>query len=57
MADCDRRAAEAAADYARLTGILAEKSEREAELEQATERWIYLQELLERIEAEKQGKA
>ena len=57
VADCDRRAAEAAADYARLTGILAEKSEREAELEQATERWIYLQELLERIEAEKQGKA
>ena len=40
-------------DYVRLQEILDEKSALEAQLEEKTERWMYLTELAEKIEAQK----
>ena len=39
--------------YSRLSGLMAEKEQISAQLDEKTERWIYLNELAERIEAEK----
>lgn len=41
-----------ASDYGRLNGIVREKEETEQTLEQKMERWVYLNELKEKIEAQ-----
>ena len=45
-----------ASDYARVTELMAEQEKTAAELEEAMERWMYLQEKVERIEQAKAGK-
>lgn len=44
-----------ASDYDKLEQLLAEKAGTEAELEQKMDRWVYLNDLKERIEAENKG--
>lgn len=44
---------EAAADYSLLQRILSEKEELEAQLEEKMDRWVYLNELSERIQKER----
>ena len=41
-----------ARDYAALSGIMKEKEEKERELEEKMERWMYLNDLAERIAAQ-----
>ncbi|MEG1381105.1 MAG: ABC transporter C-terminal domain-containing protein, partial [Ruthenibacterium sp.] len=48
---CTAQVAAAASDYVRLAAAMAEKDALEAELETKTERWVYLNELAEKIEA------
>ncbi|MBP3656975.1 MAG: ABC-F family ATP-binding cassette domain-containing protein [Clostridia bacterium] len=45
-----------ASDFVKLTELSAQKEAAEAELAQAEERWLYLTDLAERIEAQKAGK-
>lgn len=45
-----------ASDFSRLEELLARKGELETALEQKTERWLYLTDLAERIEAQNQNK-
>ncbi|MGM9527098.1 MAG: ABC-F family ATP-binding cassette domain-containing protein [Oscillospiraceae bacterium] len=40
-------------DYVRLSELMEQRQELEAQLEQKTERWVYLNELAERIQAQK----
>ena len=40
-------------DYVKLQELTDKKTRLEAELEEKTERWIYLNDLADRIEAEK----
>ncbi|MCR5791570.1 MAG: ABC-F family ATP-binding cassette domain-containing protein [Lachnospiraceae bacterium] len=47
---------EAASDYGKLAGLSKEKEELEAKLEEKMERWVYLNDLAERIEKEKLSK-
>ena len=42
-----------ASDYVRLEALMNERQELEAELEEKTDRWVYLNELAEKIEAQK----
>ena len=42
-----------ATNSAKLNGLMAEKEEAEAALEAKMDRWVYLTELAEKIEAEK----
>ena len=44
---------EAARDYGRLNSLMKEKEEKEAQLEEKMERWMYLNDLAEKIEAQK----
>lgn len=48
----DQEMAEAASSYTRLNELMAEKEAREKELEEKMERWMYLNELVEEIEAQ-----
>ena len=43
----------AASEYTRLQSLMEEKAAKEAELEARMERWVYLNDLAERIEAQK----
>jgi len=49
IADCEAAIEASASDYVRLQELLAEKESLEAQLEEKTERWIYLNDLAERI--------
>jgi len=52
VADCEAAIEVSASDYVRLQELLAEKESLEKQLEEKTERWIYLNDLAERIEAQ-----
>ena len=54
IAACDREIAENASDYLALERLSEEKSLLEAQLDEKTERWVYLTELAEQIEAQRQ---
>ena len=47
----------AATDFVRLNECMKEKEEAEQLLEEKTERWVYLNELAEKIEMQKQNKS
>lgn len=53
VAACAAKIAEAASDYVRLQEFMANMELLKAELEAKTERWVYLNELAEKIEAQK----
>ena len=52
IADCDAQIAINASDYVKLTELTEEKQALEAQLEEKTERWVYLNVLAEKIEAQ-----
>ena len=56
IADCDVQISLNASDYIRLQEIMDEKASLEAQLEEKTERWLYLCDLAERIAAQDAGK-
>ena len=51
--DLEKEITAASSDYTKLSELLEQKEKLEQELEEKTERWIYLQDLAERIEAQK----
>ena len=51
----DADIAKNASDFVKLTGLAALKEKTELELAEAEERWLYLTDLAERIEAQKKG--
>ena len=53
---CTKEIAASSSDYIRLQEHMAEKEKLEAELEEKTERWVYLQELSEKIEEQNNSK-
>ena len=53
IARCDAEIAQNASDYVRLQALSAERDRLAAELDQKTDRWVYLNDLAERIEAQK----
>lgn len=53
MAELEVQIEHNASDYIKLGKLLEEKEKTQAELEEAMERWVYLNDLAERIEAEK----
>lgn len=55
ISEMDIKIAAAASDYVLLQQLMEEKEELEKQLEDKMERWIYLNELSERIEKEKAG--
>ncbi|MBO5501595.1 MAG: ABC transporter ATP-binding protein, partial [Clostridia bacterium] len=55
IAGCDAAITENASDYIRLQELMEEKAALEAQLEEKTERWVYLYDLAEKI-AEQEGK-
>ena len=56
IAACDEQIALNASDYVRLQELTEEKSALEARLEEKTERWVYLNDLAERIAAQTAGR-
>ena len=48
----DGQIAESATNYGRLNQLMTEKAEKEALLEEKMDRWMYLQELAEKIAAQ-----
>lgn len=56
IADCDAQIGLNASDYLRLQDIMDEKAALEVQLEEKTERWLYLNDLAERIAAQDAGK-
>lgn len=53
IAACAEEITQAASDYVRLQELMAQKKALEADLEAKTDRWVYLNELAEKIEAQK----
>ncbi|MBR6643084.1 MAG: ABC-F family ATP-binding cassette domain-containing protein [Lachnospiraceae bacterium] len=53
IASLETEIAGAATEYSRLTALMAEKEQTEAALEEKMERWVYLNDLAEQIEASK----
>ena len=53
IAACDGEIARNASDYVKLQALTEEKQALEARLEQKMDRWVYLNDLAERIEAQK----
>jgi len=53
IAALEQDIAGAATEYSRLTALMAEKEQAEAALEEKMERWVYLNDLAEQIEAAK----
>jgi ATP-binding cassette subfamily F protein uup len=53
LAACEGEIAANASDYVKLQALAEQKQALEAELEHKTERWVYLNDLAERIEAQK----
>lgn len=56
IAECDRQMSESATLYTKLTDIAKEKEKLEKELEEKMDRWVYLNDIAERIEAYKAGR-
>ncbi|MBP3646461.1 MAG: ABC-F family ATP-binding cassette domain-containing protein [Clostridia bacterium] len=56
IADCNTEIGLNASNYVRLQEIMGEKSALEAQLEEKTERWVYLYDLAERIAAQDANK-
>lgn len=52
LAETGRQIEQQASDYAKLEELLARQEELTARLDEKTERWVYLNELAERIEAQ-----
>ena len=52
IAECDAEIERAASDYIRLQALLEDKHNLETRLEEKTDRWIYLNDLAERIAAQ-----
>ena len=52
VAELEGEILQAASDYSRLTRLMQEKEEKEAQLEEKMERWMYLNELAEQIGAQ-----
>ena len=55
LAEIDREIEQYASDFVRLTELSREKEETEQAMAQAEERWLYLTDLAERIEAKKRA--
>ena len=55
IAAIDRETEAAASDYVRLQALAERRREADERLEQATERWVYLHDLHERMEAEQRN--
>ena len=55
LADLDREILANATNSGRLNELTGEREETQALLDEKTERWVYLTELAEKIEAQKQG--
>ena len=55
LADIDEQINKYASDFVKLTELSALKEQTEQELAEAEERWLYLTDLAERIEAQKKG--
>jgi len=53
IANLEAEIADAATQYSRLTELMAEKEQAEAALEEKMDRWVYLNDLAEQIEAAK----
>ncbi len=53
FAKCEAEINTAASDYVRLQALMAQKAALEAELESKTDRWVYLNELADKIAAQK----
>ena len=53
IANLETEIAGAATEYSRLTALMAEKEQAEAALEEKMDRWVYLNDLAEQIEAAK----
>lgn len=53
IAECESEIAKQTSDYVKLQELMDKKSQLSEELDQKTERWIYLNDLADRIEAEK----
>lgn len=53
IGDLEQEIGKSATNYTRLNELMEEKSAREAQLEERMERWMYLNELVEQIEAQK----
>ncbi len=56
ISECDAEISRQTSDYAKLQELMDEKQKLETELDHKTERWIYLNELAERIEKQKENK-
>jgi ABC transport system ATP-binding/permease protein len=52
----EKKIGEAASDYSKLQDLLREKEELEIKLEEKMERWVYLNDLAEKIEIERNNK-
>ena len=52
IADLEQQMQDSACDYTALNGIIKEKEEKEALLEEKMDRWMYLNDLAEKIEAQ-----
>ena len=55
LEDIDAQIEKNASDFVRLTELTAQRAQTEQELAQAEERWLYLTDLAERIEAQKKS--
>lgn len=55
IADLEKQMQDSARDYTALNGIMKEKEEKEALLEEKMDRWMYLNDLAEKIEAQKKA--
>ena len=56
ISECDDEISKQSSDYAKLQELIEKKQELESELDQKTERWVYLNELADRIEEQKVNK-
>ena len=52
LAECQAAQGQCGSDYVKLQELQAQQQELEARLEEKTERWIYLNELKEKIDAQ-----
>ena len=55
IAEVDMQIAAAATDYVKLQQFMDQKSDLERQLEERTERWLYLEELAEQFAAKKES--
>ncbi len=55
LAEIETESAKAATDFVKLNQLMAESEKLKQQLDEKMERWLYLNDLAERIEAQKQG--